>query len=58
MKKKKVIEGGVCRKCGRIGLIKKEVKTYNPKAKYHFREYLKCNYCGQMFMINETKYYD
>ena len=57
MFKEKMIEGGKCRRCGHIGLVKKQVKTFNPKVAYHFKEYLKCEKCKQMYMINETKYY-
>lgn len=53
--KKRIYEGSECRHCDGI-LIRREVKSYNPKAKYHFKELLQCNKCKKTYTLSNTKY--
>jgi len=53
--KKKMVDGGECRKCGEIGLIRKKTKNHKIGAYYHFGEYLLCLKCRQMYMDNDTR---
>ena len=55
--KQKMFEGGNCRRCGKIGLVRKKTQHFKKDAAYHYREYLQCDSCKQLYMLNETKFY-